>query len=139
MALEEAFILNPSPLPFPSTVPPYPVNADYPWLLTWPLHVTSSSSTQLTELSQLNTSSEFLQKLNFSERQETKVSSLEIPLDFFHSRWAPPLIHLVYLLLGWPFYIEELKKNGLFANLKKCYFYKDNVRFLGYVVSAQRI
>ena len=35
--------------------------------------------------------------------------------------------------------LEELRKNGLFANLKKCHFYKDEVRFLRYVISAQRI
>ena len=34
---------------------------------------------------------------------------------------------------------EELRKTGLFANLKKCRFYKYEVRFLGYVVSAQRV
>ena len=34
---------------------------------------------------------------------------------------------------------EELRKNGLFANLKKCRFDKDEIRFLGYVVSAQRV
>ena len=35
--------------------------------------------------------------------------------------------------------LEELRKNGLFANLKKCRFHKDEVRFLGYVVSAQGV
>ena len=35
-------------------------------------------------------------------------------------------------------FLKELKKNGLFANLKKCRFHKDKVRFLGYVVSAQK-
>ena len=35
--------------------------------------------------------------------------------------------------------LEELRKNGLFANLKKCRFHKDKVRFLGYVVSAQGV
>ena len=34
---------------------------------------------------------------------------------------------------------EELRRNGLFANLKKCRFHKDEVRFLGYVVLAQRV
>ena len=34
---------------------------------------------------------------------------------------------------------EELRKHGLFANFKKCWFYKDEVRFLGYVVSAQGV
>ena len=29
------------------------------------------------------------------------------------------------------------RKNGLFANLKKCRFHKNEVRFLGYVVSSQ--
>ena len=32
-----------------------------------------------------------------------------------------------------------MKKNGLFANLKKCRFHKDKVRFLEYVVSAQGV
>ena len=35
--------------------------------------------------------------------------------------------------------LEQLWKHGLFANLKKCRFYQDEVRFLGFVVSAQRI
>ena len=35
--------------------------------------------------------------------------------------------------------LETLRKNGLFANLKKCRFHKDKVRFLGYVVSSQGI
>ena len=35
--------------------------------------------------------------------------------------------------------LEELRKNGLFTNLKKCRLHKDKVRFLGYVVSAQRV
>ena len=35
--------------------------------------------------------------------------------------------------------LDLLKKNGLFANLKKYRFHKDKVRFLGYVVSSQGI
>ena len=35
--------------------------------------------------------------------------------------------------------LEILRKNGLFANLKKCRFHKDEVQFLGYVVSSQGI
>ena len=35
--------------------------------------------------------------------------------------------------------LEILRKNDLFANLKKCRFHKDKVRFLGYVVSSQGI
>ena len=35
--------------------------------------------------------------------------------------------------------LEELTKHGLFANLKKCRFHKHEIRFLGYVVSAQRV
>ena len=35
--------------------------------------------------------------------------------------------------------LNKLRKHGLFANLKKCRFYKYEVRFLGYVVSAQRV
>ena len=31
------------------------------------------------------------------------------------------------------------RKNGLFANLKKCQFYKKKLQFLGYVVSSQNI
>ena len=31
------------------------------------------------------------------------------------------------------------KKNGLFANLKKCQFYKNEVQFLRYVVLSQGI
>ena len=35
--------------------------------------------------------------------------------------------------------LEQLRKHGLFANLKKCHFHQDEVRFLGFVVSAQEI
>ena len=35
--------------------------------------------------------------------------------------------------------LDLLRKNGLFANLKKCRFHKDEVWFLGYVVSSQGI
>ena len=35
--------------------------------------------------------------------------------------------------------LEQLRKHGLFANLKKCCFHQDEVRFLGFVVSAQGI
>ena len=35
--------------------------------------------------------------------------------------------------------LEILRKNGLFVNLKKCRFYKDEMRFLGYIVSSQGI
>ena len=35
--------------------------------------------------------------------------------------------------------LEELRKNNLFANLKKCCFHKDKVRFLAYVVSVQGV
>ena len=36
-------------------------------------------------------------------------------------------------------FLGILRKNGLFANLKKCWFHKDEMRFLGYVVSSQDI
>ena len=39
--------------------------------------------------------------------------------------------------IWWVF--EELSKNGLFNNLKKCCFHNDKVYFLGYVVSAQGV
>ena len=35
--------------------------------------------------------------------------------------------------------LRELRKHGLFANLKKCRFYQEKVRFLGYIVSSQGI
>ena len=35
--------------------------------------------------------------------------------------------------------LKNLKKHGLFANLKKCYFYKDEICFLEYVVSSQEM
>ena len=35
--------------------------------------------------------------------------------------------------------LDQLWKHSLFANLKKCRFYQDGVRFLGYVVLSKRI
>ena len=35
--------------------------------------------------------------------------------------------------------LNKVRKHGLFANLKKCHFNEDEVRFLGYVVSAQKV
>ena len=35
--------------------------------------------------------------------------------------------------------LNILKRYRLFANLKKCQFYKNEIRFLGYIVSAQGI
>ena len=35
--------------------------------------------------------------------------------------------------------LKKLRKNRLFANLKKCRFHKNKVCFLGYVVSVQRV
>ena len=35
--------------------------------------------------------------------------------------------------------LDILRKNSLYANLKKYWFHKDEVRFLGYVVSSQDI
>ena len=35
--------------------------------------------------------------------------------------------------------LDILRKNDLFANLKKCRFYKNEIRFLGYIVSSQGI
>ena len=33
--------------------------------------------------------------------------------------------------------LKQLWKYGLFANLKKCYFYQDEMHFLGFVIFAQ--
>ena len=35
--------------------------------------------------------------------------------------------------------LDQLRKYLLFANLKKCHFHQDEVRFLGYVVSSKGI
>ncbi len=35
--------------------------------------------------------------------------------------------------------LEQLRKHDLYVNLKKCRFHEDEVQFLGFVVSAQRI
>ena len=35
--------------------------------------------------------------------------------------------------------LEQLRKFSLFANLKKCRFHQEEVRFLGYVVSSKGI
>lgn len=39
--------------------------------------------------------------------------------------------------IWWVF--DNLRKHSLFANLKKCRFYQDEVYFLGYLVSAERM
>ena len=44
-----------------------------------------------------------------------------------------PHIETIYWVLG------QLRKHSLFANLKKCQFYQDEVRFLGYVILLKRI
>ncbi len=33
-------------------------------------------------------------------------------------------------------FLEQLQKHDLYANLKKCWFHEDEVRFLGFVVLA---
>ena len=35
--------------------------------------------------------------------------------------------------------LDQLRKYSLFANLKKCRFYQDEIRFLGYIVSSKGI
>ncbi len=35
--------------------------------------------------------------------------------------------------------LEQLRKYGLYANLKKCWFHEDEVQFLGFVISTQEI
>ena len=35
--------------------------------------------------------------------------------------------------------LNKLSKQSLFANLKKCRFHNDEIRFLNYVVSAQGV
>ena len=35
--------------------------------------------------------------------------------------------------------LNKLKKHGLFPKLKKCYFHKDKVWFLGYILSVQKV
>ena len=35
--------------------------------------------------------------------------------------------------------LDLLRKNGLFANLKKCRFHKEKMRFLRYIISSQSI
>ena len=35
--------------------------------------------------------------------------------------------------------LDQLRKYSLFANLKKCCFYQDEIRFLGYVISSKGI
>ena len=35
--------------------------------------------------------------------------------------------------------LENLRKYGFFANLKKCRFHQDEVLFLGYVVFIQKV
>ena len=33
-------------------------------------------------------------------------------------------------------FFKEFSKNGFFANIKKCRFYKDKIQFLGYIILA---
>ena len=35
--------------------------------------------------------------------------------------------------------LDVLRKHRLFVNLKKCQFYKDEVCFLGYIMSTQEV
>ena len=35
--------------------------------------------------------------------------------------------------------LDQLRKYSLFANLKKCHFHQDEIRFLGYIVSSKGI
>ncbi len=35
--------------------------------------------------------------------------------------------------------LDQLRKHSLYANLKKCHFHQDEMRFLGYIVSHQGI
>ncbi len=35
--------------------------------------------------------------------------------------------------------LDQLRKHSIYANLKKCCFHQDEVRFLGYIVSHQGI
>ncbi len=35
--------------------------------------------------------------------------------------------------------LNQLQKYSLYANLKKCHFYQDEVRFLGYIIFYQGI
>ena len=46
---------------------------------------------------------------------------------------SQPQIDIVYWVL------EQLQKYGLLVNLKICRFYQDELRFLGFVVSAKKI
>ena len=58
--------------------------------------MTSSSLTQLIELSQLHTSLGFLQKRKFLERQETKVLSRDVNVISSVHAGHPPSINLAW-------------------------------------------
>ena len=61
------------------------------------------SSTQLTDLSQLQISSRLLRKRNFLERQRTEVSSRDVHVtSSAHAEYPPP--DQSSLVVGWPFY-----------------------------------
>ena len=81
--------------------------------------LTQFNSTQLTELSQLNIFSGFLQKCNFLDCRGIKVLSYDVSRNFFRQRWASPPVQLI-LLVGWPFYnSKSFKPNRLASSFKK--------------------
>ena len=82
-------------------------------LSMWPLHVISSrdpctwpwcSSAHSRSWVDWTLLHNFAKKTTSLERQRSVVSARDVSCDFFRSRWASPLINLVCLLLGWPFY-----------------------------------
>ena len=53
---------------------------------------------------------------------------------FFYTKDpSQPYVNIIQWVL------KELRKKNLFASLKKCHFHKDKIRFLGYILSAQRM
>ena len=82
----------------------------------WPLHVAlvQFSLRSWVDWTPLH---DFAKSTTSSKRQRSVLSASNVSRNFFHSRWASPLINLVCLLLGWPFHNSKSSKPNGSASL----------------------